>query len=255
MGPDLKILHKLCNKKFNYYTVINIAIDLIKNIKILHDLGFLHRDLKPDNLVFGNLCFENCDKKKEIGIIDFSNAKINIGANGRLKYSNKKIKCMGNKSFSSTNVLNNKDASKVDDIISIVYILIYFYQGKLPWKKKNYRNEKLSNNEIIEIRQEFGLKKLCENLPNDFTSLVEYIFKIPQSEIPDYYYILSKLEYIKIAEEKKSNKKLEKFDWIELFKKYANKLSDMNENKRNEIKNIIDKYNIRLKDYLIYINY
>ena len=59
MGPNLKILHKLCDNKFDYYTTINIAIDLIQNIKILHSLGFIHRDLKPDNLVFGNFCFEN----------------------------------------------------------------------------------------------------------------------------------------------------------------------------------------------------
>lgn len=50
MGPTLKSLYKLCDKIFDFYTIINIAIDLIKNIKILHDCGFLHRDLKPDNL-------------------------------------------------------------------------------------------------------------------------------------------------------------------------------------------------------------
>lgn len=50
----VKVFHKLYNKKFNYYSVINISIDLTKYIKILHDLGFLHRDLKSDNLVFSN---------------------------------------------------------------------------------------------------------------------------------------------------------------------------------------------------------
>ena len=66
MGPDLKVLHKLCEKRFNYYTIINISIDLIKNIKILHSLGFIHRDLKPDNLVFGNMSYENSEKKKKL---------------------------------------------------------------------------------------------------------------------------------------------------------------------------------------------
>ena len=126
---------------------------------------------------------------------------------------------MGNKSYSSTNALKDKDVSQIDDIISIFYILIYFYKGNLPWKKKNLRGEKLTVNEIIEIRQKIELKELCENFPEDFTNLVEYIFNIRQSEIPDYYFILSKLENMKLGEEKKSNKKIEKFCWIEIFKK------------------------------------
>ena len=53
MGPTLKSLFNLCNKKFDIFTIINIAIDLIKNIQIFHNLGFVHRDLNPDNLVYG----------------------------------------------------------------------------------------------------------------------------------------------------------------------------------------------------------
>ena len=68
---------------------------------------------------------------------------------------------MSNKSYSSTNALKDKDVSQIDDIISIFYILIYFYKGNLPWKKKNLRGEKLTVNEIIEIRQNIGLKELC----------------------------------------------------------------------------------------------
>ena len=59
MGFNLNDLFKLCDRNFDLITVINIGIDLIKNIKILHDKGFIHRDLKPDNLVFGCLCPEN----------------------------------------------------------------------------------------------------------------------------------------------------------------------------------------------------
>ena len=152
MGPNLNILHKICDNKFDYYSVINIAIDLIKNIKIIHNLGFIHRDLKPDNLVFGNLSFENCERKNEIGIIDFSHSKINIKANGEFKYSEGKVKFRGNNCFSSTNALQYHDVDEKDDLISIFYILIYFINGSLPWKIKNSNGESISKKEIIEIR-------------------------------------------------------------------------------------------------------
>lgn len=34
----------------------------------------------------------------------------------------------------SKNVLNGKEASRRDDAISIVYVLIYLIKGKLPWQ-------------------------------------------------------------------------------------------------------------------------
>ena len=253
MGPDLKKLHELCDLKFDYFTVINIAIDLIKNIQILHNSGFIHRDLKPDNIVFGNLCYENNEKRKEIGIIDFSNAKINIKSNGSLNYSNKKVGCMGNKYYSSTTALEEKDVTKKDDLISIIYIIIYLYVGKLPWIIRNSGIKKLTKKEIIEIRKSIGLKELCSNFPINFINLVEFIFQINENETPDYNYILNELEKLKSEEEKKYNNKKEKFCWITLLKKYANRSSEINKSKRKKIKLLMNKYNIKLEDYLIYI--
>ena len=193
MGPNLKSLYKICDKDFDFLTIINIGIDLIKNIKILHDFGFVHRDLKPDNLTFGNLCDENDDMKNEVGILDFSNSKINIYPNGNIKYSTKKIKCPGNKTFSSNNALNDKDVGKKDDLISIFYILIYFFRKNLPWKIKHSNGENLTKQEIIEIRNNNPIEMLCEDLPKDFIDLVQYIFNLNYKEAPDYDYILKEL--------------------------------------------------------------
>ena len=48
MGFNLNTLFKLCDHSFDLLTIINIGIDLIKNMKIFHAMGFIHRDLKPD---------------------------------------------------------------------------------------------------------------------------------------------------------------------------------------------------------------
>ena len=253
MGPNLHLLHKLCDYRFDFYTVINIGLDLLKNIRILHELGFIHRDLKPDNIVFGNLCFENSDKRKEIGIIDFGNSKINIKSNGKINYCNKKVELHGNKSFSSTNALKNHDVREKDDIISIFYILLYFLKGELPWKTSNLKGKHLSKNEIIEIREKVPLKKICENISKDFSNLIEKIFKMSDNENVDYDFIIDSLENIKRIEEGKQINKPEKFCWIELLKNYSKNPKDVNEIKRNKIKKMLDKYCLRLKDYLNYI--
>lgn len=160
---------------------------------------------------------------------------------------------MGNKNYSSTTALEEKDVTKKDDLISIIYIIIYLYVGKLPWIIRNSGIKKLTKKEIIEIRKSIGLKELCSNFPINFINLVEFIFQINENETPDYNYILNELEKLKSEEEKKYNNKKEKFCWITLLKKYANRSSEINKSKRKKIKLLMNKYNIKLEDYLIYI--
>ena len=76
MGFDLNNLFKLCGKKLDLLSVINVGIDLLMNLQILHNNGYVHRDLKPDNLAFGPLCLENLKYKNRICLLDFGNSKI-----------------------------------------------------------------------------------------------------------------------------------------------------------------------------------
>ena len=255
MGPNLKSLYKICNKIFDYYTILNIAYDLIKNIKVFHELGYIHRDLKPDNLVYSNLSYENNDKKDEIGIIDFSNSKINIGQDGYTKYSNKMVKCQGNKCFSSSNALKDKDVRKKDDIISIFYILIYFFCQTLPWNIKKLNGEHLSKSEILEIRNNISIKQICKNFPKDFVNLTEFVFDMPESENPNYSFILEQLEKMRNNEKNKLINSKNKFCWIELIKQYSEKSKNIDEITKKQIKLLFDNYCIKPKEFLEYINY
>ena len=254
MGPTLKSLFNLCNKKFDIFTIINIAIDLIKNIQIFHNLGFVHRDLHPDNLVYGNLSYENYQRRNEIGIIDYGNAKINISLNGKIRYSKKKILFKGNRYFSSTRALCNLDIGKIDDIKNIMYILIYFFEGSLPWDKKSNKGDKLSKQEIIEIRKNIEIKTLCKNFPIEFINLTENIFANDENSEPDYNYIIKELEKIKLKIISKNKERKEKFIWIKLFKQYLEKPNEIQKEKKIEIESLFKRYNLNIKNYILYVD-
>ena len=47
-----------------------VALQLIDRIEALHKIGYIHRDIKPDNMAVGMK-----DKKKTIYLIDFGLSK------------------------------------------------------------------------------------------------------------------------------------------------------------------------------------
>ena len=252
MGPNLKALFKICNKHFDYITIINIGIDIISNLKILHDLGFVHRDLKPDNLVFGNLSYENFKWKSQIGLIDFGNSGIILNKYGSIEYSKKSENCMGNSYFASINTLKGKDCTKLDDIISVFYILIYFYLGALPWGGKN-NGKKYTKQEILEIKEKTEIKDLCYDLPENFIYLTEKILNAPREDEPNYQYILEYFNSLKSEEALKTMKTKNKFSWITLLDDFISNPSKLSKTKKNEIKSLFNKYCLNIKEYLKYI--
>lgn len=252
MGPNLKALFKICNKHFDFITILNIGIDIINNLKILHDLGFVHRDLKPDNLVFGNLSYENFKWKNQIGIIDFGNSHIIFNKYGSIEYSKKIEKCMGNSYFASITTLKGKDCTKLDDIISVFYILIYFYLGTLPWGGKD-NGKKYKREEIIEIKEKTKIKDLCHNLPENFVCLTENILNTPRENEPNYQYILKILTSLKNEEILKSMETKNKFSWITLLDDLTSNPGKISKTKKNEIKSLFNKYCLNIKEYLNYI--
>jgi serine/threonine protein kinase len=53
LGFDLRFLID-CGKKFTLKDVVLIGTQIIDRLMSLHDLGYLHLDLKLENLLFGS---------------------------------------------------------------------------------------------------------------------------------------------------------------------------------------------------------
>ena len=65
-----EIIEVVKNRRFSLKTVLMIGLQVIDRLEAFHKIGYLHRDVKPDNLVIG---FE--EKNKIIYLIDFGLAK------------------------------------------------------------------------------------------------------------------------------------------------------------------------------------
>jgi len=250
MGFDIKSLFEICDNKFDIFTVMKIGIDITNNLKILHENGYIHRDLKPDNLSFGPLCPENSKYKNTAGILDLGAAKFLYRKSGEINYNNRVERC-GNRYFSSTNSLLDKDTLPYDDIESLFYILIYFFQGALPWKSKKNGNNKLSINEIINLRNTSDPYEICRGFPLEFIKLYERVIKRKNDEKPDYKSIIECFNKIKTDYAKSLHKDEIKLKWINVMeeavrKKKARKI----DSKTKQIFGLFDRYGIIINKYL-----
>ena len=53
LGVSLVDILKRNRLKFSYDQVIPLGVQLISTIEKYHELGYVHCDLKPDNILFG----------------------------------------------------------------------------------------------------------------------------------------------------------------------------------------------------------
>ncbi len=101
---------------------------MIDRLEALHNKGFLHRDLKPDNILFDpNKGFE------EVYLIDFGLSLDLEGREAKFAIRENFYKFRGNLLFSSIYRLNNSVPSYRDDLISLVYTLVYFLTLDVPY--------------------------------------------------------------------------------------------------------------------------
>ncbi len=162
---------------FSLKLTLKIGIKILQLLKIIHDKGLVHRDLKPDNFLFGL-------NDKDIYIIDFGFCKSYLN-NGKHINEKKISNLIGSKMYASINSHNLIELSRRDDLESLGYMLIYFYlENQLPW---------------YNIEKEELIKEMKQNIMNDVsmpTSMInymQYVRTLKFEETPSYDLIIRNL--------------------------------------------------------------
>jgi serine/threonine protein kinase len=155
-------------------------ITILQIINKIHDIGIVHRDIKPENFMIGLSDTVDGGIEKKLYIIDFGISSFYIKNDKHI--INNKSGVVGTPLFMSRHIHEENTYSRRDDIISILYVIIYLIKDTLPWD-----GYKLSayDKKVITTSEE-----LCAGMPHIFQKLLDYAYSLNFEEKPDYSYMI-----------------------------------------------------------------
>jgi len=227
LGLNLEKLLKICGRQFSLKTVLMLADQMLTRIELLHQKGFLHRDIKPDNF-----CIGTDDKTHHLYIIDFGLARSYKEYNGQHIAYREKKSLVGTARYASINTHLGIEQSRRDDLESIGYTLIYFLKGELPWQniKTNDKQEKYKM--IADIKMKTSVETLCKDLPEEFAAYMNHVRGLGFTDIPNYKFLKRLFRTLFIQ----NNFLMDyDFDWSDLLTETSSKNDKKKKSKKKNI--------------------
>lgn len=158
-------------------TTLQIGIQMVRLLKFIHTSQLIHRDIKPDNFLFGN-----GEQQEQLYIIDFGFCK----KYKRNSLPSKTSNIIGTPKFASISAHELNELSRQDDLESVGYILIYLFMGELAW-------DNIVDNNIIKMMKLHMIEAENAEIPPVFINYLINVRKIAFHETPNYEKILSNL--------------------------------------------------------------
>ena len=206
LGPSLETLanshrfdmspHHVKHPLPNHADFISaIGRQMLQRLRSVHVCGMLHRDVKPDNFLFARTPVLDMSKRATMHasqasmpmlyLIDFGMAK-------RIKEPNDKkdaerassSSLIGSARYASTAAHVGAPLGRKDDLISMMYSLIYLANGgALPWMGH-------MDDEICYIKNDMMPTELCSELSerhaDGWSHILEVMYAMKTNAIPNY---------------------------------------------------------------------
>ncbi|WKX99861.1 hypothetical protein Q1695_014608 [Nippostrongylus brasiliensis] len=182
VGPDLgKLRRSLVAKRFSVPTALRVLQQTLRRLEVLHDAGWLCRDVKAPNFAIG--------LGQESGIIymlDFGFARKFKEPNGQIIPPREAAALLGTFQYTSLASHNHKDQAPKDDLESWFYMAAELLKGPLPWSKIDGHKEHLTiAARKMYIRGE-GRAEFIEGMPSEFNIILSMIDELGFFDRPPY---------------------------------------------------------------------
>mmetsp|Transcript_25428 Transcript_25428/g.72442 ORF Transcript_25428/g.72442 Transcript_25428/m.72442 type:complete len:369 (+) Transcript_25428:189-1295(+) len=195
LGPSLGDVFKACGRKFSLKTVLMIADKMLHVVEHLHSRGFIHRDIKPDNVCIGRATSPSSSilleaQASDIYLIDFglSQRYCDLKTGKHVPYSEGNG-FSGTLLYCSINAQEGIQQSRRDDLQALGYSLMYLVLGQLPWQSLQGGTREDTDKMLRECKSSTTVAALCSGCPEPFAVYLVYSQGLRFEDRPDYAYL------------------------------------------------------------------
>ncbi|KAJ3037390.1 Tau-tubulin kinase 2 [Rhizophlyctis rosea] len=168
-------------------TTVILARDMLRALEALHEVGIVHRDVKP-----ANFCLEHMEtnrpERARCYLVDFGLARRYKNPSGKVREPRPKVGFRGTPRYASLRAHQGQEVGRVDDLLSLFYIVWEFLEGHLPWSRHQDKKE------IAEIKARQMDIKEVQKLPKPMVEMFRYLLTLSYYDRPDYDFIESLLQ-------------------------------------------------------------
>lgn len=162
----------------------------------LHHNGFVHRDIKATNIVYGDP--EDPEDAHKIYLIDFGLSGMFRGPKGAHVPKREGVRPKGTFQYLSVNSHKLVLQSRRDDLESLAYMAGRLLKGRLPWAFTRKKRPKHPEAARIKERRTRHIFSRC---PRVFADFLEYVRGLAYDEEPDYVFWRDAFESLSLQDD------------------------------------------------------
>ncbi|KAH8690426.1 kinase-like domain-containing protein [Phaeosphaeriaceae sp. PMI808] len=196
LGPSLEDLFNFCSRKFSLKTVLMLADQLISRLQQVHSKGIIHRDIKPENFLMGTGKQGNLLYMTDLGLSTEYRKPTSDSASARQW----NMSLIGTARYASINAHSGVEQSRLDDMESLGYVMLYFIRGSLPWQGLKTTSDEQKAELILEKKKSMNPEELCVGLPDEFAKYFHHVLSLRFGDEPDYQYLRKIFKTLFVAE-------------------------------------------------------
>lgn len=155
-----------------------VAAQLIARLEHLHDAGYLHRDIKPDNIAVGREADEGL-----VFLLDLGSATPlttnSCNAGGRRERALYRI-------YASMAEHEGQTLGRKDDLESMAYALASLGTGLLPWAGETAICPVQLTRRLAMAKRDVEMRTLFRGMPRAFGRFLREVDELKTDERPDY---------------------------------------------------------------------
>nr|CAB3267322.1 tau-tubulin kinase 1-like [Phallusia mammillata] len=164
---------------FTLSTTLRLGRQILVGIQNIHSVGFLHRDIKPSNFAMGRTS-STC---RNVYMLDFGLARQYTNNAGEIRQARQVAGFRGTVRYASITAHRNREMGCHDDLWSLLYMLVEFVNGQLPWRKIKDKEQ------VGILKEKYDEKSLLKHMPHEVFEFYNHISKLQYHEKPDYQYL------------------------------------------------------------------